>query len=197
MHVNVTQTGMYEWRLVKLPISNFMIIHSAVLERLHVDKHGKAIRHISATSRSKSVNRTGLTNHNKCEAVSVLKCTKILISNEIYWYLFYVPHKVLNQKTSHQTLISGFRRGVDEICGLLGYYTASCGNYLPINNYHTTPCNNPEDHRFHLTKQLYHMDSCSYASFSALKTTATSNKCRNYNLQTNVWISWMWTFKHR
>jgi hypothetical protein len=28
-------------------------------------------------------------------------------------------------------LISGFRRDVDEICGLLGYYTASCGNYLP------------------------------------------------------------------
>jgi hypothetical protein len=29
------------------------------------------------------------------------------------------------------TLISGFCRDVDEICGLLGYYTASCGNYLP------------------------------------------------------------------
>jgi hypothetical protein len=29
------------------------------------------------------------------------------------------------------TLISGFRRDVDEICGLLGYYTASCGNCLP------------------------------------------------------------------
>jgi hypothetical protein len=29
------------------------------------------------------------------------------------------------------TLILGFRRDVDEICGLLGYYTASCGNYLP------------------------------------------------------------------
>jgi hypothetical protein len=38
-----------------------------------------------------------------------------------------------------------------EICGLLGNYTASCGNYLPntVNNYHTTPCNTPEDHRFH------------------------------------------------
>jgi hypothetical protein len=30
-----------------------------------------------------------------------------------------------------EILISGFRRDVDEICGLLGYYTASCGNYLP------------------------------------------------------------------
>jgi hypothetical protein len=29
------------------------------------------------------------------------------------------------------TLISGFRRDVDEICGLLGYYAASCGNCLP------------------------------------------------------------------
>jgi hypothetical protein len=27
--------------------------------------------------------------------------------------------------------ISGFLRNVDEICGLLGNYTASCGNYLP------------------------------------------------------------------
>jgi hypothetical protein len=29
------------------------------------------------------------------------------------------------------TLISGFRRDVDVIWGLLGDYTASCGNYLP------------------------------------------------------------------
>jgi hypothetical protein len=29
------------------------------------------------------------------------------------------------------TLISGFRRDVDEICALLGYYAASCGNCLP------------------------------------------------------------------
>jgi hypothetical protein len=26
---------------------------------------------------------------------------------------------------------SGFRRNVDEICGLLGYYAASCGNCSP------------------------------------------------------------------
>jgi hypothetical protein len=32
---------------------------------------------------------------------------------------------------SSQSLISGFHRDVDEICGLLGNYTASCGNYLP------------------------------------------------------------------
>jgi hypothetical protein len=28
-------------------------------------------------------------------------------------------------------LISGFCHNVDEICALLGYYTASCGNCLP------------------------------------------------------------------
>jgi hypothetical protein len=50
----------------------------------------------------------------------------------------------------YENLISGFRSDVDEICGLLGYYTASCDNCLPtihfpetsVNNYHTTPCNN-------------------------------------------------------
>jgi hypothetical protein len=71
------------------------------------------------------------------------------------------------------TLISGFRSDVDEICGLLGYYAASCGNSLPtfrdlsysdswpvqmgpircpetsVNNYQTTPRNTPEDRRFH------------------------------------------------
>ena len=29
------------------------------------------------------------------------------------------------------TVISGFRRDIDEICDLLGYYAASCGNCLP------------------------------------------------------------------
>jgi hypothetical protein len=33
--------------------------------------------------------------------------------------------------TAHITFISGFRRDVDVICGLLGNYTASCCNYLP------------------------------------------------------------------
>jgi hypothetical protein len=44
-------------------------------------------------------------------------------------------------------MILGFHRDVDDICGLLGNYTASCGNYL-VNNYHTTPFNYTEDHRF-------------------------------------------------
>jgi hypothetical protein len=33
--------------------------------------------------------------------------------------------------TLYRALISGFRRDVDIICGLLGDYMASCGNYLP------------------------------------------------------------------
>jgi hypothetical protein len=69
------------------------------------------------------------------------------------------------------TLISGFSRDVDIICGLLGNYTASCGNCLPtfrdnvsvpssrvnsprypemsVNNYHTAPLNIPEERRSH------------------------------------------------
>jgi hypothetical protein len=38
---------------------------------------------------------------------------------------------LLLKKIVKVTLISGFRRVVDVICGLLGDYTASCGNYLP------------------------------------------------------------------
>jgi hypothetical protein len=30
-----------------------------------------------------------------------------------------------------QMMLLGFRRDVDEICALLGYYAASCGNCLP------------------------------------------------------------------
>jgi hypothetical protein len=33
--------------------------------------------------------------------------------------------------TATSTLISGFRRDVDEIGAVLGYYAASCGNCLP------------------------------------------------------------------
>jgi hypothetical protein len=36
-------------------------------------------------------------------------------------------------RKGEETLISGFRRDVDEICGPLGNYTASGGNYLPHN----------------------------------------------------------------
>ena len=46
-----------------------------------------------------------------------------------------------------------FSAGIErvEICGLLGYYTATCGNCSPTlrDNYHTTPHNTPEDRRSH------------------------------------------------
>jgi hypothetical protein len=42
----------------------------------------------------------------------------------------YCPTQPEN-KQFFSALILGFCRDVDEICGLLGYYTASCGNYLP------------------------------------------------------------------
>jgi len=51
----------------------FTTIHSAVLELLPMNRHGKANRHIFVTSLCKSVNRTGLPNHNKHDAVNVLK----------------------------------------------------------------------------------------------------------------------------
>ena len=35
-------------------------------------------------------------------------------------------------------VISGFRRDVDEICALLGYYAASCGNPLPTFRYNVS-----------------------------------------------------------
>jgi hypothetical protein len=45
--------------------------------------------------------------------------------------LYNVPVMLRISKHMWLILISGFRRDVDEICGLLGYYTASRGNYLP------------------------------------------------------------------
>ena len=41
--------------------------------------------------------------------------------------LFHCPFDL----TDRRTQISGFRRDVDEICALLGYYAASTGNLLP------------------------------------------------------------------
>jgi hypothetical protein len=45
------------------------------------------------------------------------------------------------------SLDSGYRRDADEICIVLGYYAASCGNCLltfRVNNYYTTLRNIPE-----------------------------------------------------
>jgi hypothetical protein len=40
-----------------------------------------------------------------------------------------VSKKPIKQQQSNTTLISGFRRDVDEICVLLGCYAVSCGNW--------------------------------------------------------------------
>ena len=49
---------------------------------------------------------------------------------------------------SKQTFISGFRRNVDEICALLGYYAIPirCPE-TSVNNYYTTPRIIPEERR--------------------------------------------------
>jgi hypothetical protein len=76
------------------------------------------------------------------------------------------------------TMISGFRRDVDKICGLLGYYAASCGNCLQtfrdnvsvpswsvkigpircpessVSNYQTAPRNVAEEGRSHVHPML-------------------------------------------
>jgi hypothetical protein len=90
-------------------------------------------------------------------------------------------------KHAYTSLISGFRCDVDELCGLLGNYTASCGNYFVIicnviivwyynylNNYHTTPCNYPED-----------QSSCIHI----LMYLRQSNNSSQKNLRTNVLYS--------
>jgi hypothetical protein len=78
--------------------------------------------------------------------------------------------KTLSSGHAERTVISGFRRDGDEICALLRYYAASCGNCLltfrdnisvsssrvkkscpetSVNNYHTTPRNIAEECRSH------------------------------------------------
>jgi hypothetical protein len=51
--------------------------------------------------------------------------------------IFGRSQRICSQRNAYQiTLISGLRRDVDEICGLLSNYTASCGNYLPTYRSH-------------------------------------------------------------
>ena len=54
-------------------------------------------------------------------------------------------------------VISDFRREVDENCAVLGYYTASSGDYLPtfrdnlsVRNYYYSLHNDPEERNSHL-----------------------------------------------
>jgi len=50
--------------------------------------------------------------------------------------------------TDQGDVISGFCREVTENCALLGYYTASSDNSLPVTvrKYHYALRNNPEEH---------------------------------------------------
>jgi hypothetical protein len=107
----------------------------------------------------------------------------VMINMAWMWKVYALEHLHINQfnwawnlcinlfsgNQCHYTLISGFRRDFDEICGFLGCYVASCGNCLPtfqdnvsvpsslvkspspetsVNNYHMTPRSTPEDCRF-------------------------------------------------
>jgi hypothetical protein len=91
-----------------------------------------------------------------------------------------------SEAKKRERFLPDFKHGDLVICGLLGDYTASCGNYLPtfrdkspwqrlslllgsrpvkmgptrcpetsVNNYHTTPCNHPKDHRLLLLIYFY------------------------------------------
>jgi hypothetical protein len=57
-----------------------------------------------------------------------LKSTTLISWKLTNWCKTLDGHACTHIKTA---LISGLRRDADEICGLLGNYTASCGNYLP------------------------------------------------------------------
>jgi hypothetical protein len=58
--------------------------------------------------------------------IGYLKFSRYYLHHPMYYY-----ETLQFALTVHLSLISGFRRHVDEICALLGYYAASCGNCLP------------------------------------------------------------------
>jgi hypothetical protein len=58
----------------------------------------------------------------------VLKLPTYAVSHTVELSCIYVD---ANARRLNQILVSGFRRDVDEICALLGYYSASCGKCLP------------------------------------------------------------------
>jgi hypothetical protein len=68
--------------------------------------------------------------------VATLKVYQININNILFVHIWFIVNenkqKSSLSKSISLALTSGLRRDVDEICGLLGNYTASCGNYLPI-----------------------------------------------------------------
>ena len=88
-------------------------------------------------------------------------------------------------RTGPEILILGVRRDVYQICALLGYYAASCGNCLPtfrddisvprvgllkmgliccpetsVNDYYTKPCNIQEERKSWSRNSGEEKDSC-------------------------------------
>jgi hypothetical protein len=115
--------------------------------------------------------------HGVARSLTEAKAVHTLLTLRIR--VIYAPHFTLPDFTTpiliqiFVTLISDFRRDVDEIYALLGYYTASCGNCLPmfrdnvsvrvrvvrcpetsVNNYHTTPRNIAEERRSQISVYL-------------------------------------------
>ena len=68
--------------------------------------------------------------------VATLKVHQININNILFVHIWFIVNenkqKSSLSKSISLALTSGFRRDVDETCGLLGNYTAAGGNYLPI-----------------------------------------------------------------
>jgi hypothetical protein len=96
---------------------------------------------------------------------------KMLLETNPVWIFSVLIHGLLS-------LISGFRSDVDEICAHVGYYVASCGNCFgtnhrsqlqggpircpetPVNNYHTTLRNVPEECRSHGILCFQQLSNC-------------------------------------
>jgi hypothetical protein len=103
------------------------------------------------------------------------------------------------------SLISGFRRDVDEICPFLGYYAASCRNCLPtfldnisvpssrrsiccpetsVNNYHTTQRNILEERKSQIKLLFFRQSYFRLATFSHFEEClAKHGKILNYKLR--------------
>jgi uncharacterized membrane protein YkvI len=57
-------------------------------------------------------------------------CIRVVIIHKIFLYELRCVLRKKKEKEQKLSVISGFRRDVDEICALLGYYAASSGNTL-------------------------------------------------------------------
>jgi hypothetical protein len=77
----------------------------------------------------------------------------LLPTNLLTWLHILLRFSTFFKMALPHCTISDFRREVDENCALLGYYSASSGNFLPtffsrdnlsVRNYHHSLRNNPE-----------------------------------------------------